>query len=157
MHVHVYTCTHAYVHVHVYTCHLQCIHVPSIYVPTFKTTQENLSLKMGQAQLEGEVKRLRGELQRRETALHRVEAQSASQGRELSVALQELSQLRGRLEEERKEVEVESSEGEGEETDPPQDSSANEMVGCCPVFIYIHSTCICLVSILILVHTFVYV
>lgn len=81
---------------------------------------------MEQAQLEGEVRRLRGELQRRETALHRVEAQNASQSRELSVALQELSQLRGRPEEQRREVEVESSESEA---DPPKDGSSNEVVG----------------------------
>lgn len=92
--------------------------------------QENLNLKIGQAQLEGEVQRLRGELQRRETAIHRVEAQSTSQARELSAALEELSLLRGRLHGERKEEEEESSESgvEGELCDPPQEESTNDMV-----------------------------
>lgn len=81
---------------------------------------------MEQAQLESEVRRLRGELQRKETALHRVEAQSATRSKELSVALEEVRQLRARLEEERKEEEVESSEGDA---DPPQDESSNEVVG----------------------------
>lgn len=137
VHVRMHVCTMC---MYMYMSVLQCI--------LFKTTQENLSLKMGQAQLEGEVKRLRGELQRRETALHRVEAQSANQGRELSVALQELSQLRGRLEEERKEVEAESSEGEEEEIDPPQDGSANEMVGCCPVSSTCTFVCVCVDEVL---------
>ena len=118
-----------------------------MYMYMYVLIQENLSLKMGHAQLEGEVQRLRDELQRRETALHRVEAQSASQARELSVALQELGQLRARVVEEREaeeegeeEGEGEGEEGEGEEgesssedglADPVQEESTHKVVCMC--------------------------
>ena len=87
-------------------------------------------MKMGQAQLEEEVRRLRDELQRRETALHRAQAQNATQGRELDVALQELSQLRARMEEER-EAEGDGTESEGEQHEPQLQEQPNEMVCTC--------------------------
>ena len=65
---------------------------------------------MAQAQLEGEVRRLRDELQRKETALHRAEAARGGQARELQRALEELETLRGRLQE----VEEEEEEGSGD-------------------------------------------
>ena len=81
--------------------------------------QENLSVRMSVAQLEGEVTRLREELQRRETALHRAQTQSASQADQLRGALQELAQLRaagGR----------EEGEGEGEEEEDDRSQSEEE-------------------------------
>ena len=75
-------------------------------------------MKMGQAQLEGEVSRLREELQRRETALHRAQAQNASQARQLSGALQELATLRAAGETREGEGE---GEGEGEEEEEEEE------------------------------------
>ena len=77
--------------------------------------QENLSVRMSQVQLEGEVNRLKEELQRRETALHRAQTQSASQARQLSGALDQLALLQATVREE--------GEGEGEEEG---DKSENE-------------------------------
>ena len=78
------------------------------------------------------MQRLRDELQRRETALHRAQAQSASQSRELDIALQELEQLRAREEEDREVQgdgeEEEGSGNEGEEDDPPLEEVSHERV-----------------------------
>ena len=92
--------------------YLVCMYVNNLPL----TIQENLSVRMSQAQLEEEVSRLREELQRRETALHRAHSQTASQARELSGALQELAVLRtareqGEGEEEEEEEEEEGGEG----------------------------------------------
>ena len=78
--------------------------------------QENLSVRMSQAQLEEEVSRLREELQRRETALHRAHSQTASQARELSGALQELAVLRTARE-----------QGEGEEEEEEEGEEGSEV------------------------------
>ena len=79
------------------------------------------------------MRRLRAELQRRETALHRAEAQSASLGRELTVATEELGQLRGRMEGEGEgvgegEEGEESGESEGEEGGLAEEGSVQELV-----------------------------
>ena len=89
------------------------------------------------------MRRLRAELQRRETALHRAEAQSASLGRELTVATEELGQLRGRMEGEGVGVGEEggeSGESEGEEGGLAEEGSAQELV-----HIYI---CMCMYTVI---------
>ena len=89
-------------------------------------------MKMSQAQLEGEVNRLREELQRRETALHRAQATSASQATQLNGALQELAQLRATSNREEGEGEGEGeddmSESEEEEDTPSLQESSHEVV-----------------------------
>ena len=79
-------------------------------------------MRMSVASLEGEVNRLREELQRRETALHSAQAQSAAQTEQLNGALQELAQLRAAGAREEGEGEGEESEEE-EHTPSPQESS----------------------------------
>ena len=96
--------------------------------------QESLSVRMSVAQLEGEVTRLREELQRRETALHRAQTQSATQADQLRGALQELAQLRAAGEKEEGEAEGEEeddrSQSEEEEDTPSPQESPPEMVCC---------------------------
>ena len=100
-------------------CFILCGSFNVDIVRSLTAVQENLSVRMSVAQLEGEVTRLREELQRRETALHRAQTQSASQADQLRGALQELAQLRaagGR----------EEGEGEGEEEEDDRSQSEEE-------------------------------
>lgn len=97
--------------------------------------QENLDMKMTHAHLEGEIQRLRDELQRRETALHRSEAQGASQSRDLATALEELTALRSRLDSQDRE---DQKANEGDDTGNKSEIESHgfqnlvqEQVSCC--------------------------